>query len=255
MSSSNRVAFVTGGAYGIGLATARCFAQHEYAVVIADIDTKRGHQLETELREKSREALFLQVNVRDEAQVRSGIEQTLATWGRLDALCNNAGIEVYRLADEFTSEDWSAMVDTDLRGPFLCSKYAYPALCETRGCIINIASVQGIACEPRSAVYAAAKAGLLALTRGMALDFASAGVRVNAICPGAVETGMMESYLTLQTNPSQVLESMAGSIPLGRLGKPEDIARVVYFLASPDAAYITGATLVVDGGLLAKLAI
>lgn len=255
MSSSNRVAFVTGGAYGIGRATARCFAQHEYAVMIADIDTERARKLESELRAEGREALYLQVNVRDEAQVRRGIEQTLATWGRLDALCNNAGIEVYRRAEEFTSEDWSAMVDTDLRGPFLCSKYAYPALRKTRGCIINIASVQGIACEPRSAVYAAAKAGLLALTRGMALDFASAGVRVNAICPGAVLSGMMESHLALQTNPSQVLEGMARAIPLGRLGEPEDIARAAYFLASPDAAYITGATLVVDGGLLAKLAI
>lgn len=147
------------------------------------------------------------------------------------------------------------MVDTDLRGPFLCSKYAFPALRQQRGSIVNIASVQGLACEPNTAVYAAAKAGLLALTRGMALDFAPEGVRVNAVCPGAIQTGMMEAYLAQQSKPEAVLASMAKAIPLGRVGEPEDIARVVYFLGSPDAAYITGANLVVDGGLLAKLAI
>jgi meso-butanediol dehydrogenase/(S,S)-butanediol dehydrogenase/diacetyl reductase len=187
--------------------------------------------------------------------VRDSIGRIVADWGRLDVLVNNAGVEVYRRADKFTAEDWSAMVDTDLRGPFFCTKYAFPALRESKGSIINIASVQGLACEPNTAAYAAAKAGLLALTRGTALDFAPYGIRINAVCPGAIQTGMMESYLALQTNPNAILSGMAKSIPLGRVGDPEDIARVVYFLASEAAAYVTGATIVVDGGLLARLAI
>ena len=175
--------------------------------------------------------------------------------GGVDVLVNNAGIQIYRRADQFALEDWSAMLDTDLRGPFLCTKYAFPALCERKGSIINIASVQGLACETNTAVYAAAKAGLLALTRGTALDFASHGVRVNTICPGTIQTGMMESYLALHSDPNAIISGMAKSIPLGRVGEPEDVARVVYFLASDAAAYITGVTVIVDGGLLAKLAI
>ena len=146
------------------------------------------------------------------------------------------------------------MLDTNLRGTFLCSKYAYPHLLKRKGSIINTASVQGLACEPNTAVYAATKAALLGLTRGMARDFAPA-VRVNAVCPGATLTGMMDESLAAQPEPQVVLDAMARNIPLGRLAVPEDIATAIYFLASPEAAYITGTSLVVDGGLLAKLAI
>jgi NAD(P)-dependent dehydrogenase (short-subunit alcohol dehydrogenase family) len=255
MEQSSKVVFVTGGAYGIGRATARCFASQGDASVIADIDESRGKALEARLRSEGKQALFVHTNVRDESSVERSIQRTLTEWGQLDVLVNNAGIEVYRRADQFSAEDWSTMVDTDLRGPFLCTKYAFAALRERKGSIINIASVQGLACEANTAVYAAAKAGLLALTRGTALDFAPYGLRVNAICPGAIQTGMMESYLALQSDPNAVISGMAKSIPLGRVGEPEDIARVVCFLASEAAAYITGATIVVDGGLLARLAI
>jgi len=255
MEQSSKAAFITGAAYGIGRATAHCFVREGYAVTLADIDEGRGKALEAELRKHGAGALFVHTDVRGEAGVRDSIERAVTEWGRLDALVNNAGIEVYRRADEFTSEDWSAMVDTDLRGPFLCTKYAFPALRERKGSVTNIASVQGLACEPNIAVYAAAKAGLLALTRGTALDFAPYGVRVNAVCPGAIQTGMMESYLAMQSDPTATISGMAKSIPLGRVGEPEDIARVVLFLASDAAAYITGATIVVDGGLLARLAL
>ncbi len=255
MEQSAKAAFVTGGAYGIGRATVRCFASQGYALAIADIDESRGKALEGQLRTEGRKALFVRTDVREEAAVRHSLERTVAEWGRLDTLVNNAGVEVYRRTDEFTAEDWSAMVDTDLRGPFFCTKYAFPALRATKGSIINIASVQGLACEPNTGAYTAAKAGLLGLTRATAIDFAPFGVRVNAVCPGAIQTGMMESYLALQSDPKAILSGMAKSIPLGRVGEPEDIARVVCFLASEAAAYVTGATIVVDGGLLARLAI
>jgi NAD(P)-dependent dehydrogenase (short-subunit alcohol dehydrogenase family) len=254
MSYPQRVALVTGGAYGIGRATVRCFASRGDAVVIADVNKERGQTLLSELRAEGRPALFLPTDIRREEEVRQDIDLSAGEWGRLDVLCNNAGVEINRRADEFTSQEFDQMLDTNLRGAFLCSKHAFPHLRRSRGSIINIASVQGLACEAHTAVYAATKAALLALTRGMARDFAPE-VRVNAICPGATLTGMMDNFLATQADPQAALEVMAKNIPLGRVGDPEDIARVVYFLASQEAAYITGSTVVVDGGLLAKLAI
>ena len=159
----------------------------------------------------------------------------------------------YRRPEEYTLADWNAISETNLRGAFLCTKYAYPLLKQSRGSIVNISSVQAFASEPRISVYAASKAGLLALTRGMALDFAGDGIRVNAVCPGAVQTGMMEPFLKDMPDPEEAVRSIGRTIPLGRVGQPEDIAKAVYFLASADAGYITGATLVVDGGLLSRL--
>ncbi|MGH2482005.1 MAG: SDR family NAD(P)-dependent oxidoreductase, partial [Ktedonobacteraceae bacterium] len=143
--------------------------------------------------------------------------------------------------------------ETNLRGAFLCTKYDYPLLKQSRGSVVNISSVQAFASEPCISVYAATKAGLLALTRGMALDFARDGIRVNAVCPGAVQTGMMEPFLKDQPDPEDAVRGIGRTIPLGRVGQPEDIAKAVYFLASADAGYITGSTLVVDGGLLSRL--
>jgi dihydroanticapsin dehydrogenase len=255
MKTPNRVVLVTGGAQGIGLGIARYFAARGDAVVIADRDVERGEAAQSRLRQEGRRALFVPADLREESAVRGLVDRALAEWGRLDVLCNNAGTECYRRGEDYTLEEWNAIVDTNLRGAFLCSKYALPSLRRQRGSIINIASIQAMACEKNISVYAASKAGLLALTRGLALDYAREGVRVNAICPGAIRTAMMAGFLAEQENPEAALAAFETSIPLGRLGEPEDIAGVVYFLASPQAAYITGATLVVDGGVLAKLAL
>ena len=254
MSHPGRVVIVTGGAYGIGRATVRRFAERGDAVVIVDRNAQRGGELQNELRSAGKPALFLSADVGDESDVQQVIERVKSEWGRLDVLCNNAGVEINKIAHQFTSADYDAMLNTNLRGAFLFSKYAYPLLRRHNGSIINTASVQGIACEANTAVYAATKAGLLGLTRGMARDFAPE-VRVNAVCPGATLTGMFDDFLAAQADPSAALETLARNIPLGRLGLPEDIAKVIYFLASEDAAYICGAAIVVDGGLLAKLAL
>jgi NAD(P)-dependent dehydrogenase (short-subunit alcohol dehydrogenase family) len=250
-----RVAIVTGGAYGIGRGIVQEFVQHGDTVVIADRDLDRGAALEASLRAAGKRALFVPVDVRQEPQVQELMKKVAESFGRIDVLCNNAGIERYHLANEYTLEDWNAIHETNLRGAFLCVKYAYPLLRESKGCIVQISSVQGIANEPQIAAYAATKAGLLALTRGMAVDFAADGVRVNAVCPGAVQTGMMEVFLKQEAKPEEALKKIGKSIPLGRVGQPEDIAQAVYFLASPAASYITGATLVVDGGLLSRLSL
>jgi NAD(P)-dependent dehydrogenase (short-subunit alcohol dehydrogenase family) len=251
--SDFRVALVTGGAYGIGRGIVQEFSKKGDAVVIADRDAERGTALEMSIKAAGGQVLFVATDVRSESQIQALMQQTEETVGRIDVLCNNAGIERYRRPEEYTLDDWNAISETNLRGAFLCAKYAYPLLKKSRGCIVNISSVQAFANEANISAYAATKAGLLALTRGMSLDFAVDGVRVNAVCPGAIQTGMMEPFIKDQPDPVEAVKAIGRTIPLGRVGQPEDIAQAVYFLASPAAAYITGATLVVDGGLLSRL--
>jgi NAD(P)-dependent dehydrogenase (short-subunit alcohol dehydrogenase family) len=251
--TESRLAVVTGGAYGIGRGIVREFARNGETVVIADRDPDRGLALESSLKSEGREAMFVLADIRIEAQIQALMRQVSDRFGRIDVLCNNAGIERYRPADQYTIEEWDAISETNLRGAFLCTKYAYPLLKKTRGCIVNISSVQGFANEAHISAYAATKSGLLGLTRGMALDFAADGVRVNAVCPGAIQTGMMEPLIQDQPDREEAVRAIGRTIPLGRVGQPEDIAQAVYFLASPAASYITGAFLVVDGGLLSRL--
>ena len=253
--SPSRVAVVTGGAYGIGRGIVEEFAHRGERVVIADRDRTRGAELESSLRAAGYEGLFVETDVRDEAQIRAAVDRVTDVFGRIDVLVNNAGIERYRRPEDYTADDWSAITDTNLRAAFLCTKYAYPNLRESRGAIVNVASVQAFANEPQISIYAATKGGLLALTRATALDYAADGIRVNAVCPGAIRTGMMEPFVNDQPDPEEAVREIGRRIPLGRVGEPRDIARVVWFLASVDAAYITGASLVVDGGLLTRLSL
>ncbi len=249
----SRVALVTGGAYGIGRGIVQEFAGKGEAVVIADMDAERGTALESSIAGAGGQVLFVRTDVRVESQIQALMARVSEVFGRIDVLCNNAGIERYRRAEEYTLDDWNSISETNLRGAFLCTKYAYPFLKKAHGCIVNISSVQGLASEPQISAYAASKAGLLGLTRGMALDFAADGVRVNVVCPGAIRSGMMEPFIKDQPDPEEAVKAIGRSIPLGRVGQPEDIAQAVYFLASTAASYITGATLVVDGGLLSRL--
>jgi NAD(P)-dependent dehydrogenase (short-subunit alcohol dehydrogenase family) len=251
--TKSRVALITGGAYGIGRGVVQKFAESGDAVVIADRDAERGSALVSSIRATSVEALFVHTDVRVESQVRDLVMQVSEVYGGIDVLCNNAGVECYRRPEDYTLEDWDAISETNLRGAFLCAKYAFPLLKRARGCIVNISSVQAFASEPQISAYAASKAGLLGLTRGMAVDFSADGVRVNAVCPGAIRTGMMEPFIKDTPDPEEAVRTIGRTIPLGRVGQPEDIAQAVYFLASPAAAYITGSVLVVDGGLLARL--
>jgi NAD(P)-dependent dehydrogenase (short-subunit alcohol dehydrogenase family) len=251
----SKVAIVTGGAYGIGRGIVQEFLRHGMIVVIVDRDKERGAFLERTEKQEGHQATFICADVRSESEVVHMIEEVKSTHGRIDVLCNNAGIEQYRRPEEYTVGDWDAIHETNLRGAFLCTKAAYALLKEVKGCVINIASVQAFANEQKISAYAATKAGLLGLTRAIALDFAADGIRVNAVCPGAIQTGMMEAALKNDPHPEQTIKKIGEMIPLGRVGQPDDVAKAVYFLASEEAAYITGATLVVDGGLLSRLSI
>lgn len=251
MSKSQPVVLVTGGAYGIGRAICRYFAARSWRVVIADINEQRGRALQQEL-EGSR---FLRVDLRDAAEIDRMFAEVTAAGGRLDVLVNNAGVEKYAPPEQFTLEDWDNIVGVNLRGVFLCARAALPHLEAARGSVVNIASIQSFATEPKVSIYTGTKAGVMGLTRGLALDFAPRGVRVNAVCPGAIYTGMTEVWLAGQPDSESALRKIDTDVPLGRIGRPEDIAPAVYFLASPEAAYITGTSLVVDGGVLARVAV
>lgn len=251
MSNDSRVVIVTGGAYGIGRSLVKRFAEAGDHVVIADIHSDRGHHLE----QSTPGSLFRRTDVRSENEIESLIQFTAERFGGLDVLCSNAGIESYHRADQYSAADWSAIIDTNLRGAFLLAKYSFPYLRQRAGSIVFTSSVQALANEMNISVYASSKAGLLGLMRGMALDFAPDRVRVNAVCPGATSTGMMEAALASDSDPAGSLRALAAKIPLGRIGTSEDIAHAVFFLASPQASYITGTHLIVDGGVLASLAL
>ena len=251
----SRVVIVTGGAFGIGRAVVRHFAGRGERAAIADIDEEKGKTLEAEVRGQGSSALFIPTDVTEEESIRILVGRVLSEWGRIDVLCNNAGIEICRPAHDYSTMEWDRVLNTNLRGAFLCAKHALPALRSARGSIVNIASIQAFASEGHMAAYAASKAGLLALTRGLAVEYARDGVRVNAVCPGAVDTGLMQAFLASHDDPQAKRQSMSEAIPIGRLGQPEDISGAVWFLASPEAAYVTGAFLVVDGGVLARVAV
>jgi NAD(P)-dependent dehydrogenase (short-subunit alcohol dehydrogenase family) len=246
---------VTGAARGIGRAIAHCFAARSWAVVLVDIDAEQGRLEEQELLRQKYSVLFVEADISDPQQVSSLVDKTLGRFGHVDSLCNNAAIEIYRRADEYTLEEWDRIHNVDLRGVFLCSKLFFPAIAQRQGSIINISSVQAFANESNIAAYASAKAGLMGLTRSMSRDFAPLNVRVNAVCPGVIETEMMDVYLAQQADPQAEAQRLSEGIPMKRFGKPEDVAEMVWFLASPAAGYITGSSFVVDGGLLARLAI
>jgi NAD(P)-dependent dehydrogenase (short-subunit alcohol dehydrogenase family) len=253
MTGSRQVVIVTGGAYGIGRGIVEEFASNGFAVVIADRDNERGEMLQGKMQESRLCTRFIQTDVRSEADIESLATRTVEEFGRLDVLCNNAGVERYRRPEEYTTEDWNTIIDTNLRAAFLTVKYCYLHLKSSRGSIVNISSVQAFANEKEISLYAASKAGIIALTRGMALDFARDGIRVNAVCPGIIHSGMLEPVLQNAADPEVALKAIGNTVPLGRIGQPADIAKAVSFLTSQSASYITGTTLVVDGGLLTRL--
>jgi NAD(P)-dependent dehydrogenase (short-subunit alcohol dehydrogenase family) len=250
MRLKDKVAFVTGAGRGIGRAIARKLAAERAAVALAEIDAPSGEAACAELTAAGAKAAFLQTDITHEEDVRWAIEQTVSAFGRLDILVNNAGKNFYYDATAMTEAEWDNAMDVDVKGAWLCSKYAIPHLLAAGGgSIVNIASVHARITAPGHFPYAAAKSAVVGLTRSLALDYAPQNIRVNAICPGWVRTDLVQGWLDMQPDPAETEARVLSFQPMGRMGTPEEIANFVAFVASDEASFITGAELVIDGGM------
>lgn len=255
-----RVAIVTGGGRGIGRAVARRLASDGYRIVVAEIVEENAARVASELRDDGAEAIAIVTDVSDPVSVEAMTAATVQRFGRLDVLVNNAGVGHPGRLHEVNVEDWRRVIDTTLSSVYHAAKYAIPHLIEAGGgSIVNIASVQGFVAHRRNAAYAAAKGGVINLTRSIAIDYALDGIRCNAICPGHVrirpreETAQRLAAREIPYPNARTVEELEAMHPLGRVGTPEEIAAVTAFLASPEASFITGAAVVADGGLTAQV--
>lgn len=240
-----KVAVITGGAKGIGKATAKRFIEEGASVAIWDIDEKAGQAATVELNSNGNEIRFYKVNTADLAAVKASAEQVNQDFGSIDILVNNAGITRDASLKKMTEQQWQQVIDVNLTGVFNCTKAIYPFMAEKGiGRILNAASVVAHNGNFGQSNYVAAKAGVIGMTKVWAREFGRKGITVNAVAPGFINTEMVE------TVPAAILEGMASKTPLGRLGEAADIANAYLFLASDEAAFITGVVLNVDGGLV-----
>jgi NAD(P)-dependent dehydrogenase (short-subunit alcohol dehydrogenase family) len=253
-----RAAIVTGGATGIGRAAAERLAAGGAAVVIGDVGDGLA-QVETELRQAGLQVHARRADVRSPADMQALARFAADACGGVDILVCSAGIQRYGTVVDTPEELWDDVLAVNLKGQYLAARHAIPLMrARGGGAIVNVASVQGMATQPRVAAYTASKGGVLALTRAMAVDHAAERIRVNAVCPGSVDTPMLRWAADLfrgdQSQESQLAE-WGRAHPLGRVGKAEEVAELIAFLASDRASFITGAQVVVDGGLLAGVAV
>lgn len=254
MNWQEHVAIVTGAGSGIGQAIAARFAQAGAQVVVADIHPGRGQAVVSDLLERYQRGIFFHLNVARSNECEALIRFTLDNYGRLDTLVNNAGVNFVKPTLEMDESDWDRVLDVDLKGTFLCSRFALPHMVQQQsGCIINIASVHTLATLPEAAPYAAAKAGMIGLTKALAVEFAPYGIRVNAVSPGLTATQIWQDILDAAEDPDQARQHWSDNIPAGRVQEPEEVANVVLFLASDQATYLTGDNLVTDGGMTSQL--
>jgi NAD(P)-dependent dehydrogenase (short-subunit alcohol dehydrogenase family) len=239
-----KVAVITGGASGIGAATARLFVSEGAKVVLVDLNEEKGKAFEQELKELNAGALFVKANITSEEEVADVFKQAVETFGKVDVVFNNAGIGRVHSSHDLEYSEWRNTVNVDLDGVFLVAREAIREMLKTGGgAIVNTASMYGWVGSPGSAAYNAAKGGVINLTRSLALEYAEQNIRINALCPGFIDTPII---------PEEMKQTLAGITPMKRLGKAEEMAKAVLFMASEDSTFMTGNTLTVDGGYTAQ---
>lgn len=248
-----KVAIVTGAGAGIGRAIARLYAAEGARVVVADRDPTGGAAAVAEISAAGGAADFRLVDVSQAAEVRALVAWTVAECGAIDILVNNAGIGIAATVVDTEEEDWDRLMAVNLKGPYLGCKYAIPhMLARGGGIIVNTASVAGLTAVTDRAAYCASKGGVIALTRAIAVDYATRNIRCNCICPGTVDTPWIERIVAGYPDPAAARAAMVARQPLGRLGTAEEIAHCALYLASPYAAFVHGSALVIDGGFSAR---
>lgn len=246
-----KVAIVTGAASGIGRATVELFAREGAVVVAADVLDEAGQRLADELAQRHETCAFIHIDVSKESEVEAMVHFALAEYGRLDVLFNNAGIEGEQAPTaEASIENWQRVIDVNLKSVFLGMKYGIQAMLRTGGgAIVNNASVAGLVGFAGIPAYCASKGGIIQLTRTAALEYATQGIRVNCLCPGVIDTPMVQRFTSANPEARAQLEALE---PVGRFGRPEEVAQLALFLASDRSSFITGAIVPVDGGFVAR---
>lgn len=237
-----RVAIVTGAAMGIGQAVAKLLAANGAQVALLDRE-------ETDTESLGPDALAITVELTDAAAVAEAVAQVANHFGRIDVVSNNAGIQRYGTAESTTPTEWDEVMNANVKSAMLVTQAAVPHLRNTRGSVVNMASVQSLATQRNVLAYTASKHALLGVTRSTAIDLAADGIRVNCVAPGSVDTPMLQWAISLDAEPDRLESAISSMHPLGRIAQPEEIAQCVMFLASERASFVTGSCLVVDGGL------
>jgi NAD(P)-dependent dehydrogenase (short-subunit alcohol dehydrogenase family) len=249
MTLDGKVALVTGAGKGIGKGCAEVLSRHGVRIAVVDIDTAAGPQTAKEIEANGGHAVFLPADVSKAADVQKMVTQLIELFGRLDILINNAGYHISKSIEDTSEEEWDYILNTNLRSVFLCSKCAIPYLRKTRGAIVNMSSMVGLVGQRNAGAYSATKGAIIAMTKGMALDFAKDGIRVNCICPGWVETPLVEDWFSQQADPQAAKTYIFGRHPLGRIATPEEVGDAAVFLCSEASSFVTGVTLPLDGGV------
>lgn len=248
-----KVVLVTGAAMGIGAAVATLFAERGASVVLVDRAEREVTNLLTTLKDKKLKAHAIPADVSIASEVESAIKESIKVFKQLDIVSNNAGIQRYGTVETTSETEWDEVMNVNLKSVYLVCHYALPYLKKRKGSIVNMASVQSFATQQNVAAYTTSKHALIGLTRSMALDFAKEGIRVNAVAPGTVDTPMLRWAVSLDSDPATLMHTVENMHPLKRIAQAQEIAEVVAFLASERASFVTGATLVADGGLLLPL--
>jgi NAD(P)-dependent dehydrogenase (short-subunit alcohol dehydrogenase family) len=255
-SFQNKVALITGGSSGIGRATAVAFAREGAKVVVASRRVKESEETIKLVKEAGSDGISVKTDVSKEAEVRAMVEKTIKAYGRLDYAFNNAGIEgdVAPLAEQ-TIDNYEAVLSINVRGVFLSMKYEIPQMLKNGGgAIVNMSSVGGLIAFPGFSLYVASKHAVLGLTKTAALEYAKSGIRINAVSPAVIETDMMDRFVGKVGvgKEGEMRQQLAAMHPIGRTGKPEEIASAVLYLCSDGASFVTGQTLAIDGGFTAQ---
>jgi NAD(P)-dependent dehydrogenase (short-subunit alcohol dehydrogenase family) len=254
MRLKDKVAIVTGSGAGIGQSIAEVFARQGAKVVGASRRSTNGQPVIDDIVAKGGQAIFVKCDVSIEDDTKALIDKTIEEYGKIDILVNNAGVNFVKPFDQLDSSDWDRVINTDLRGTFLCSMYAIKHMLKAGvGSIVNVGTVHTMQCMPGAAPYDAAKWGMVGLTKSMAVEFASRKIRVNTLSPGLIDTQIWTDIKNAAPDLNECIAFWRSNIPAGRVGTAEEVANAAVFLASDEASYVTGANFLVDGGMTSQL--